>query len=245
MGRSRPPAGHARRFRQFRARFRWLCGEAGRSESCLRHHSPRLRRLQPPTFGYDSARLANDVLAVIDSLPLERPILLGHSLGGKELTALATDHPNRVSGLNLHRLDGRPNVRLDREYRAPQAAAPAGRPATHETGSRQRTSLSRLASARLGLCDVRGRYLERFRHQTGWQRGSHENSFVACPAPESWRSKEQPIICFCPTGPTFCERFACLTIKFAKTNTEQTPRLEPRLRLGPLHMEFAGAENLS
>jgi len=43
--------------------------------------------------------LANDVLAVIDSLRLERPILLGHFLGGKELTALATEHPKRVSGL--------------------------------------------------------------------------------------------------------------------------------------------------
>jgi len=52
-----------------------------------------------PPSGYDSARLANDVLAVIDSLRLERPILLGHSLGGKELTALATEHPKRVSGL--------------------------------------------------------------------------------------------------------------------------------------------------
>jgi len=52
-----------------------------------------------PPSGYDSARPANDVLAVIDSLRLERPILLGHSLGGKELTALATEHPKRVSGL--------------------------------------------------------------------------------------------------------------------------------------------------
>src|SRR5215471_5029605 len=52
-----------------------------------------------PPSGYDSARLANDVLAIIDSPRLERPILLGHSLGGKELTALATEHPKRLSGL--------------------------------------------------------------------------------------------------------------------------------------------------
>ena len=39
------------------------------------------------------------VLAAIDVLRLERPILLGHSLGGKELTALATAHPKRVSAL--------------------------------------------------------------------------------------------------------------------------------------------------
>jgi pimeloyl-ACP methyl ester carboxylesterase len=52
-----------------------------------------------PPSGYDSARLASDVLVVIDSLRLGRPILLGHSLGGKELTALATEHPKRISGL--------------------------------------------------------------------------------------------------------------------------------------------------
>jgi len=52
-----------------------------------------------PLSGYDSARLADDVLAAIDVLRLERPILLGHSLGGKELTALATAHPKRVSAL--------------------------------------------------------------------------------------------------------------------------------------------------
>jgi non-heme chloroperoxidase len=53
---------------------------------------------RPPT-GYDSARLADDVLTVIDIFRLERPILLGHSLGGKELTVLATAHPKRVSAL--------------------------------------------------------------------------------------------------------------------------------------------------
>src|SRR5207244_9311321 len=52
-----------------------------------------------PRSGYDSSRLADDVLAVTDSLRIDQPILLGHSLGGKELTALATEHPKRVSGL--------------------------------------------------------------------------------------------------------------------------------------------------
>lgn len=52
-----------------------------------------------PPSGYDSARWADDVLGVLDNLRLERPILLGHSLGGKELTELATEHPKRVSGL--------------------------------------------------------------------------------------------------------------------------------------------------
>lgn len=49
--------------------------------------------------GYDAQRLADDVLAVLDSLHLRRPVLAGHSLGGHELTALASAHPDRVAGL--------------------------------------------------------------------------------------------------------------------------------------------------
>jgi len=46
-----------------------------------------------------SARLGEDVLAVIDSLNLRRPVLIGHSIGGVELTWIANNHPNRVAGL--------------------------------------------------------------------------------------------------------------------------------------------------
>jgi len=49
--------------------------------------------------GYGADRLGDDVLAVLDSLKLIRPVLVGHSLGGEELSSLATRHPNRVAGL--------------------------------------------------------------------------------------------------------------------------------------------------
>jgi len=52
-----------------------------------------------PDSGYGAQRLGDDVLAVLDSLHIDRPVLAGHSLGGKELTALASAHPNRVAGL--------------------------------------------------------------------------------------------------------------------------------------------------
>ena len=52
-----------------------------------------------PESGYDAQRLGDDVLAVLDSLHLDRPVLAGHSLGGHELTALATAHPSRVQAL--------------------------------------------------------------------------------------------------------------------------------------------------
>jgi pimeloyl-ACP methyl ester carboxylesterase len=44
-------------------------------------------------------RLADDILAVLDSLHLRRPVLIGHSFGGAELTWIANNHPDRVAAL--------------------------------------------------------------------------------------------------------------------------------------------------
>jgi pimeloyl-ACP methyl ester carboxylesterase len=44
-------------------------------------------------------RLRDDVLAVIDALKLRRPVLVGHSIAGAELSAVATSSPDRVAGL--------------------------------------------------------------------------------------------------------------------------------------------------
>jgi pimeloyl-ACP methyl ester carboxylesterase len=44
-------------------------------------------------------RLGEDVLAVIDALKLDRPVLVGHSVAGAELSFIATSHPDRVAGL--------------------------------------------------------------------------------------------------------------------------------------------------
>jgi pimeloyl-ACP methyl ester carboxylesterase len=52
-----------------------------------------------PDSGYGAQRLGDDVLAVLDALHIDRPVLAGHSLGGKELTAVASAHPNRAAGL--------------------------------------------------------------------------------------------------------------------------------------------------
>ena len=48
---------------------------------------------------YDADRLGDDVLAVIDSLKLKKPVLVGHSLAGEELSSVASRYPNRVAGL--------------------------------------------------------------------------------------------------------------------------------------------------
>jgi non-heme chloroperoxidase len=48
---------------------------------------------------YGADRLGDDVLAVLDSLKLKRPVLLGHSIAGEELSSIASRYPNRVAGL--------------------------------------------------------------------------------------------------------------------------------------------------
>jgi pimeloyl-ACP methyl ester carboxylesterase len=44
-------------------------------------------------------RLGDDVVAVTDALRLNRPVLVGHSLAGVELSSVANRHPDRVAGL--------------------------------------------------------------------------------------------------------------------------------------------------
>jgi len=52
-----------------------------------------------PENGYSNDRLGQDVVAVIDALHLDRPVLVGHSIAGMELSWVATRHPESVSGL--------------------------------------------------------------------------------------------------------------------------------------------------
>jgi pimeloyl-ACP methyl ester carboxylesterase len=52
-----------------------------------------------PVTGYSADRLGDDVLAVLDSLKLDRPVLAGHSIAGEELSSVASRHPERVAGL--------------------------------------------------------------------------------------------------------------------------------------------------
>ncbi len=52
-----------------------------------------------PEKGYDDQRLADDVLTVLDSLKIGKPILVGHSMAGSELTTLGEQHSARLSGL--------------------------------------------------------------------------------------------------------------------------------------------------
>ena len=52
-----------------------------------------------PSSGYSADRLGDDVLAVLDALKINRPILVGHSIGGEELSSVGSRHPEKVAGL--------------------------------------------------------------------------------------------------------------------------------------------------
>jgi pimeloyl-ACP methyl ester carboxylesterase len=52
-----------------------------------------------PPSGYDEQRLADDVLRVLDSLHIEKPVVVGHSMAGGEITKGAHQHSDRLAGL--------------------------------------------------------------------------------------------------------------------------------------------------
>jgi len=52
-----------------------------------------------PASGYGADRLGDDVLAVTEALKISKPVLVGHSLGGEELSSIGSRHPDKVAGL--------------------------------------------------------------------------------------------------------------------------------------------------
>lgn len=53
----------------------------------------------PNNDNYSSDQLGDDVLAVIAFLHLNKPVLVGHSIAGEELSSIGSRHPEKVSGL--------------------------------------------------------------------------------------------------------------------------------------------------
>ena len=51
-----------------------------------------------PRTGYDADRLGDDVVAVIRTLNIKKPILMGHSFGGQEVSDIATRYPSLIAG---------------------------------------------------------------------------------------------------------------------------------------------------
>lgn len=54
---------------------------------------------EPNDTNYTADRLGEDVLAVIEILRLDKPVIAGHSISGEELSYIGSRHPDKVSGL--------------------------------------------------------------------------------------------------------------------------------------------------
>ena len=53
----------------------------------------------PANGNYSADHLGDDVLAVMKALHIERPVLVGHSMAGQELSSVGSRFPEKVSGL--------------------------------------------------------------------------------------------------------------------------------------------------
>lgn len=51
-----------------------------------------------PESGYEVRRLGEDIVALLDALMLESPILVGHSLAGAEISYVASRYPEKIGG---------------------------------------------------------------------------------------------------------------------------------------------------
>jgi len=52
-----------------------------------------------PVSGYTADRLGDDVVGVLDALKIARPVLVGHSIAGEELSSVGTRYPTKIAGL--------------------------------------------------------------------------------------------------------------------------------------------------
>jgi pimeloyl-ACP methyl ester carboxylesterase len=53
----------------------------------------------PSNGNYSADHLGDDVLAVMKALQIDRPVLVGHSMAGEELSSIGSRFPDKVSGL--------------------------------------------------------------------------------------------------------------------------------------------------
>ena len=56
-------------------------------------------RSSSPASGYTTARLAEDLVRVMDAVGLQRPVVVGHSFAGEEMHVLGARFASRIAGL--------------------------------------------------------------------------------------------------------------------------------------------------
>ena len=102
----------------------------------------------PPDASMATERLGTDIVAVMDALKLQNPVLVGHGFAGEEMSWVGSRHPSRLAGLIYV------DAAYDRTDIAAEAAIARRIPATGQMrpdDMASATSLARWMSAGLGF----------------------------------------------------------------------------------------------
>lgn len=110
--------------------------------------------------GYSIDTLANDIQIILDSLRLEDVVLVGHSLGGDELTRLAIGHRGRLSALIY--LDAAYAQASNRDslknYPLPEIPTPEPTPEDLQSAEAYRLYYERVNGVKMPLSEIRAMY---------------------------------------------------------------------------------------
>jgi len=110
--------------------------------------------------GYSVDTLANDIQIVLDSLRLGDVVLVGHSLGGDELTRLANQHKGRLSALIY--LDAAYSQATNRDslnnYPLPEIQSPEPTPHDLQSAEVYRLYYERVNGVRMPLSEIQAMY---------------------------------------------------------------------------------------
>lgn len=113
-----------------------------------------------PDTGYNVPTLAEDIRIALDSLGIERAVLVGHSLGGDEMTLLARRYPGKVAALvYIEAAYKRASARASMAgYVAPESNVPP--PSAVDKGSAEayRAYYARANGVTMPLSEIRAMY---------------------------------------------------------------------------------------
>jgi non-heme chloroperoxidase len=113
-----------------------------------------------PDSGYNVDTLAEDIRIILDSLNLGSVVLIGHSLGGDEMTLVAHKYPQTMKALvyieaAYNRVTAR---KFMTQYTAPQSDLPPPTPADLESAEAYRAYYARINGVTLPLSEIRALY---------------------------------------------------------------------------------------
>jgi non-heme chloroperoxidase len=113
-----------------------------------------------PDSGYSIPTLAEDIRIVLDSLAIERAVLVGHSLGGDEMTLFARKNPQRLMALvyieaAYNRATARDSMA---RYAAPESIVPPPSDKDKESAEAYRAYYARANGVTMPLSEIKAMF---------------------------------------------------------------------------------------